>query len=93
MASMDLCTVLLRLKKPDQKQRPMQKFITNHATCSTTSVYMWSALFPISNHSHIRQLQFATHVFSQKALQQAVQISICQWSQQTAYEFSQYIET
>ena len=39
-----------------------QKFITNlanHATCSTTSVYMWSALFPIGNQSHIRQLQFA----------------------------------
>ena len=40
--------------------------------------YMWSALFPISNHSHIRQLQFATHAFSQMVLQQAVQISICQ---------------
>ena len=42
---------------------------------------MWSALYPISNHSHIRQLQFATHAFSQQVLQQAVQISICQWSQ------------
>ena len=40
---------------------------------------MWSALYPISNHSHIRQLQFATHAFSQQVLQQAVQISICQW--------------
>ena len=40
---------------------------------------MWSALYPISNHSHIRQLHFATHAFSQKVLQQAVQISICQW--------------
>ena len=40
---------------------------------------VWSALYPISNHSHIRQLQFATHAFSQKVLQQAVQISICQW--------------
>ena len=39
---------------------------------------MWSALYPISNHSHIRQLQFATHAFSQQVLQQAVQISICQ---------------
>ena len=39
---------------------------------------MWSALFLISNHSHIRQLQFATHAFSQTVLQQAVQISICQ---------------
>ena len=42
-------------------------------------MYVWSALYPISNHSHIRQLQFATHAFSQKVLQQAVQISICQW--------------
>ena len=41
---------------------------------------VWSALYPISNHSHIRQLQFATHAFSQQVLQQAVQISICQWS-------------
>ena len=41
---------------------------------------MWSALYPISNHSHIRQLQFATHAFSQQVLQQAVQISICQWN-------------
>ena len=40
---------------------------------------MWPALFLISNHSHIRQLQFATQAFSQKVLQQAVQISICQW--------------
>ena len=40
---------------------------------------VWSALYPISNHSHIRQLQFATHAFSQQVLQQAVQISICQW--------------
>ena len=40
---------------------------------------VWSALYPISNHSHIRQLQFATHVFSQQVLQQAVQISIRQW--------------
>ena len=40
--------------------------------------YVWSALYPISNHSHIRQLQFATHAFSQQVLQQAVQISICQ---------------
>ena len=32
----------------------------------------------ISNHSHIRQLQFATHAFSQQILQQTVQISICQ---------------
>ena len=39
---------------------------------------VWSALYPISNHSHIRQLQFATHVFSQQVLQQAVQISIRQ---------------
>ena len=39
---------------------------------------VWSALYPISNHSHIRQLQFATHAFSQQVLQQAVQISICQ---------------
>ena len=39
---------------------------------------MWSALYPISNHSHIRQLQFATHAFSQQVLQQVVQISICQ---------------
>ena len=35
---------------------------------------LWSALYPISNHSHIRQLQFATHAFSQQVLQQAVQI-------------------
>ena len=35
---------------------------------------MWSALYPISNHCHIRQLQFATHAFSQQVLQQAVQI-------------------
>ena len=41
---------------------------------------VWSALYPISNHSHIRQLQFATHAFSQQVLQQAVQISICQCS-------------
>ena len=34
---------------------------------------VWSALYPISNHSHIRQLQFATHAFSQQVLQQAVQ--------------------
>ena len=34
---------------------------------------MWPALFLISNHSHIRQLQFATQAFSQKVLQQAVQ--------------------
>ena len=40
---------------------------------------MWSALFPISNHSHIRQLQFATYAFSQNVLQQAAQISIYQW--------------
>ena len=40
---------------------------------------VWSALYPISNHSHIRQLEFATHAFSQQVLQQAVQISICQW--------------
>ena len=40
---------------------------------------VWSALYPISNHSHIRQLQFATHTFSQQVLQQAVQISTCQW--------------
>ena len=40
---------------------------------------MWPALFLTSNHSHIRQLQFATQAFSQKVLQQAVQISICQW--------------
>ena len=46
----------------------------------------WSALYPISNHSHIRQLQFATHAFSQQVLQQAVQISICQWS--IAYDCS-----
>ena len=39
---------------------------------------MWSALYPISNRSHIRQLQFATHAFSQQVLQQAVQISTCQ---------------
>ena len=39
---------------------------------------MWPALFLTSNHSHIRQLQFATQAFSQKVLQQAVQISICQ---------------
>ena len=32
----------------------------------------------ISNHSHICQLQFATHAFGQKLLQQAVQRSICQ---------------
>ena len=36
-------------------------------------------MYAISNHSHIRQLQFATHAFSQQVLQQAVQISICQW--------------
>ena len=42
-------------------------------------VCVWSALYLISNHSHIRQLQFATHAFSQQVLQQAVQISICQW--------------
>ena len=41
---------------------------------------VWSALYPIGNHSHIRQLQFATHAFSQQVLQQAVQISICQWT-------------
>ena len=40
---------------------------------------VWSALYAISNHSHIRQLQFATHAFIQQVLQQAVQISICQW--------------
>ena len=40
---------------------------------------VWSALYAISNHSHICQLQFATHAFSQQVLQQAVQISICQW--------------
>ena len=40
---------------------------------------MWPALFLTSNHSHIRQLQFATQAFSEKVLQQAVQISICQW--------------
>ena len=50
----------------DQKQRQHK----------TTSVYMLSALFPISNHSHIGDLQFATHAFSEKVLQQAVQISI-----------------
>ena len=33
---------------------------------------VWSALYPISNHSHIRQLQFGTHAFSQQVLQQAV---------------------
>ena len=27
---------------------------------------MWSALYPISNHSSIRQLQFATHAFSEQ---------------------------
>ena len=47
--------------------------------CESSNFYMWSALFPISNHSHIRQLQFATHAFSQMVLQQAVQISMCQW--------------
>ena len=41
---------------------------------------VWSALYPISNHSHIRQLQFATHAFSRQVLQQAVQISTCQWA-------------
>ena len=40
---------------------------------------MWPALFLISNQPHIRQLQFATHAFSQTVSQQAVQISICQW--------------
>ena len=45
---------------------------------------VWSALYPISNHSHIRQLQFATHAFSQQVLQQAVQINICQWCQPTS---------
>ena len=40
---------------------------------------VWSALYAISNHSHIRQLQFAMQAFSQQVLQQAVQISICQW--------------
>ena len=44
---------------------------------------MWPALFLTSNHSHIRQLQFATQAFSQKVLQQAVQISICQWAERT----------
>ena len=46
---------------------------------------MWPALFLTSNHSHIRQLQFATRAFSQKVLQQAVQISICQWSSSVGY--------
>ena len=46
---------------------------------------VWSALYPSSNHSHIRQLQFATHAFSQQVLQQAVQISICQWLRPAAY--------
>ena len=36
--------------------------------------FIWTALFPISNHSHIRQLHFVTHVISQKVLQQALQI-------------------
>ena len=63
--------------------RLLRIIVANHATCSTTNVYMWSALFPISNHSHIRQLQFATQAFSQKVLQQAVQISICQWLDQS----------
>ena len=61
----------LEYTKSDQKQPPTQKFITshaNHATCSTTSVYMWSALFPTSNHSRIRQLQFATRAFSQQSV-------------------------
>ena len=48
---------------------------------------VWSALYPISNHSHIRQLQFATHAFSQQVLQQAVQISICQCLQDRKVEF------
>ena len=51
-------------------------------TATTKSCYMfedkcvWSALYPISNHSHIRQLQLATHAFSQQVLQQAVQIIV-----------------
>ena len=52
---------------------------------------VWSALYPISNHSHIRQLQFATHAFSQQVLQQAVQISICQWSTLTLIYIVLYI--
>ena len=49
---------------------------------------VWSALYPISNHSHIRQLQFATHAFSQQVLQQAVQISICQWKYNTKEDYN-----
>ena len=45
----------------------------NHATCSTICVRLYVvSVFPISNHSHNRQLEFATHGFSQKVLQQAV---------------------
>ena len=53
----------------------------------------WSALLPISNHSNIRQLQFATHAFSQKVLQQAVQIGICQWSVSVVIENLSYMFT
>ena len=52
---------------------------------------VWSALYPISNHSHIRQLQFATHAFSQQVLQQAVQISICQCPSPTVTVLSKEI--
>ena len=83
IASMDLCTVTLKLSKSDQQQRPTE--IHNKQLCKSCDMFedkcVWSALYPISNHSHIRQLQFATHAFSQQVLQQAVQISICQCSQ------------
>ena len=62
------------------KIRPTEMHNKLCKSCDMCDKRVWSALYPISNHSHIRQLQFATHAFSQQVLQQAVQISICQWS-------------
>ena len=59
--------------KSDQQQRPTEMHNKLYKSCDMfEDKCVWSALYPISNHSHIRQLQFATHAFSQQVLQQAV---------------------
>ena len=68
-----------KINKTDQQQRPTEMHNKLFKSCDMfQDKCVWSALYPISNHSHIRHLQFATHAFSQQVLQQAVQVSICQ---------------
>ena len=68
-----------KIRPTTTSQRPTE---IHNKLCKSCDMFedkcVWSALYPISNHSHIRQLQFATHAFSQQVLEQAVQISICQ---------------